>query len=338
MEPRMSLISRLVLVLTLALASCASQQSASSKVAATSHADVAASSQFPDANDLVAAGKDDNDWLLPGKSYSNNRYTGLDQITPQNVHTLTKAWSTELADNGQQESGLLVWNGTMYLATPHDNVLALDSATGALKWQSPYNPAYYLNFTVTRGPSMADGKIFLATLDCRIVAIDATSGKKAFNVNGCPNDKYTSTKNSLFSGENYVYGDEIITGTAGGDLGNVGRVIAFSTHDGHRLWDWSNIPFPGQPGNDTWPGNSWMHGGGDAWAGVSIDPQTKTLFIPVGNPGPDLVDVHRRGFDLYTDSVLALDISGTSPKVKWYYQVLRNDTHDADPDMPPVAR
>ena len=293
-------------------------------------------SGFPDANALANAASNNDDWPLPGKNYSNNRYTGLDQITPQNVHLLTKAWSTELADNGQQETSVLVWHGMMYFATPHDNVLALDAATGKIKWQFPYNPAYSLVYTVSRGISLEDGKIFLATLDCRIVAVDATTGKKVFNVNGCPNDRYTSTKNSLFSMAAYVYKDQIIVGTGGGDDGNIGHVMAFSTQDGHRIWDWRNIPFPGEPGHNTWPGNSWQHGGGDTWGGITIDPATQTLFISVGNPGPDMVYTYRKGLDLYTDSVVALDISGAKPKLRWYYKILPKDTHDADPAMPPV--
>ena len=293
-------------------------------------------SDAPDSQALVSAATNDTDWALPGKTYWNNRYTGLDQITPQNVTSLTKAWTTQIADNGQQESALSVWHGTMYFATPHDNVMAVDAATGKVKWQFPYNPSYSILYNVSRGVGLADGKVFLATMDCRIVAVDANTGKQVWNVNGCPNDKYTSTVNSLFSMAAYVYKGQIIVGTAGGDDGNIGHVLAFSTEDGHKIWDWHNIPFPGEPGHNTWPGDTWQHGGGDTWGGVTIDPATQTLFIPVGNPGPDLVDTYRRGQNLYTDSVLALDISGSQPKLRWYYQLTKNDTHDVDPAMPPA--
>jgi alcohol dehydrogenase (cytochrome c) len=291
---------------------------------------------FPDAQSLVNAGSDDADWLLPGKDYSNNRYSGLTAITPQNAGSLTKAWSTELADNGQQESAILVWHGTMYFATPHDNVLALDARTGKVEWQFPYNPAYSLVYTVSRGIGIEGDHVYLATLDCRVIAIDATTGKQVWNVNGCPNDRYTSTANSLFSMASYVYGDQIVLGTAGGDDGNIGHVMGFSTQDGHRLWDWRNIPGPGQPGHETWPADSWEHGGGDTWGGVTIDPATNTVFFSVGNPGPDMVLTRRRGLNLYTNSVLALDVSGSAPKLRWYYQLDHNDTHDTDPAMPPV--
>lgn len=295
-----------------------------------------ASEGFPSASSLVHAASDNDDWILPGKTYSNNRFTGLSQITLQNVHGLTEAWSTALADHGEQETSPIVWHGTMYVTTPHESVLAIDATDGTLKWQFPYNPSYIRLFAVNKGVGIEDGKLFMATQDCRVIAIDATTGKQVWNVNGCPNDRYTSTINTWFDHAAYVYGHEIILGTSGGDNGNIGHVIAFSTKDGHRLWDWHAIPFPGEPGHNTWPGNSWEHGGGDIWGGVTIDPATKTLFVSTGNPGPDMVDTGRKGANLYTNSIVALDISGSQPRMKWYYQLVPDDTHDADIAMPPI--
>jgi alcohol dehydrogenase (cytochrome c) len=290
----------------------------------------------PDASALSSAASDDDDWMLPGKTYANNRYTGLGQITPSNVKTLTKAWTTAIADNGQQEASPIVWHGTMYLSTPHGSILALDAKTGKLRWQFAYNPSYVLLFAVNRGVGLADGKVFIATQDCRVIAVDATSGKKAWDVDGCPHTPYASPANTFFSIAAYVYDHKIILGTAGGDNGSIGHVSAFSTRDGRKLWDWQTIPGPGQPGHETWPGNSWEHGGAPVWSGLAIDPQTHTLFVDPGNPGPDLVDTRRHGKELYVNSVVALDIAGAQPKVRWYYQIIPNDTHDADPAMPPV--
>jgi mono/diheme cytochrome c family protein len=134
----------------------------------------------------------------------------------------------------------------------------------------------------------------------------------------------------------YVYKDQIIVGTGGGDNGTIGLVSAFSIHDGKRLWDWQTIPGPGQPGHETWPGDSWQHGGGAVWSGMSVDSDSDTLFVAPGNPGPDLVETGREGKNLYTNSLVALDISGVKPSIKWYYQLRENDTHDSDPAMIPV--
>jgi alcohol dehydrogenase (cytochrome c) len=290
-----------------------------------------AGATFPRSDTLLSARLDDANWILPAKTYAGNRYTALTQIDKTNVGALGRAWRTDLADDGEQEASLLVWNGVMYLSTPHDGVLALDAGTGKLIWQAAYNPAYVLLFAVSRGVGLADGKVFIATQDCRVIALDAATGNSLWNVQGC-----WDTSNSWYSMAAYVYKNQIIVGTGGGDNGNIGLVSAFSTKDGKRLWDWQTIPGPGQPGHETWPGDSWKHGGGAVWSGVAVDQVTDTLFVAPGNPGPDFVATKRMGKNLYTNSLVALDISGARPKIKWYYQLVQNDTHDYDPAMIPV--
>jgi alcohol dehydrogenase (cytochrome c) len=278
----------------------------------------------PDAQTLLQADNLNDDWLLPAKSYYGNRFSGLTQITPDNVATLALAWKTQISDDGQQEAAPIVTNGTMYISTPHDNVLALDARTGKLKWQFPYNPPIIL-FAASRGVGISDGKVFVATQDCRVIAIDAETGKPVWDVPGCRDDS-----NSFFTMASYVYKDSVIVGTGGGDNGNRGRVTAFSTADGKKQWDWETIK------RDTWPGKSWEHGGADVWTGIAINPRTNTLFVAPGNPGPDMIVKGRIGADLYSNSMVALDISGKTPRVKWHYQLIKNDTHDADPAMIPV--
>ena len=297
---------------------------------ATAFADSTAAN-LPDSGDLLHAGEDDGNWVLPAKTYAGNRYISLMQIDKANVGSLGLAWSTDIADDGEQEAAPIVWKGVMYISTPHDGVLALDASNGKLLWQAAYNPAYVMLFAANRGVGLADGKVFIATQDCRVIALDAGTGKSLWNVAGC-----RDTSNSWYSMAAYVYKNQIILGTGGGDTGNIGLVSAFSTKDGKRLWDWQTIPGPGQPGHETWPGDSWKHGGGAVWSGVAVDQVTDTLFVAPGNPGPDFVDTKRKGRNLYTNSLVALDISGAKPKIKWYYQLVQNDTHDYDPAMIPV--
>jgi alcohol dehydrogenase (cytochrome c) len=280
-----------------------------------------------DAAALTNAASDDADWLLPGKSYANNRYTGLGEITPQNVAQLQKAWVTTIRDDGEQEASPLAWGGRLFISTPHDSVLAFDGATGKLAWQHPYAPPYILDFAVSRGLGLANGKVFLGTQDCRVMALDAASGKLLWNVNGCPNQSYNNTQNNWFSIASYPYDGAVILSTAGGDFGNVGQILAFEQTDGRRRWDWQTI----KP--ETWRGISWQHGGGAVWGGMSIDPDAKTLYIAPGNPGPDNTRAGSDGQNLYTNSIVALDVSGAQPRVKWYYQLVPQDTHDADPAM-----
>jgi len=285
----------------------------------------AAKASTPDSGALLRASGNDNQWILPAKNYGGNPYTGLKQIAPNNVASLDLAWSTALADEGQQEAAALSWNGTLFVATAHNGVVALDAASGKLKWQFPYDPSYIISFSVNRGVGIADGKVFMVTLDCRVIALDAETGKQVWNVAGC-----SDTSNSYYTMAAYVYKGAVIVGHAGGDYGTEGSVTAFSTKDGKQLWDWSTIK------RDTWPGTSWHHGGAAVWSGISIDPKDSTLFVAPGNPGPDMVLKGREGPDLYSNSLVALDINGKKPRVKWHYQLVKNDTHDADAAMIPV--
>ncbi len=285
----------------------------------------------------TSASRNSDDWTLPGANYAFNRYVQFPDITPQNVASLHKAWITPLADDGEQESSPIVLHGMLYVATPHDNVLALDARTGAVRWAYAYTPQYVLAYAVNRGVGLANGKVFLGTQDCRVIALDAATGKQLWNVLGCHGSSGpSSTQNSWYSMAAYPYDGAVYLGTAGGDFGDIGIVSAFDQNTGKRLWDWNTVPLPGEPNFGSWPGSSWQHGGAAVWAGLAIDPASKTLFVAPGNAGPNLTLAGRKGADLYSDSVVALDISGARPKLKWYYQLLQNDTHDADPAMPPV--
>lgn len=277
------------------------------------------------------------DWPLPGANYQFNRYVQFTDITPQNVSSLRKAWVTPLADDGEQESAPVVVNGTVYVATPHDSVIALDGKNGTVKWAFGYAPQYVLAYAVNRGVGVAGGKAFIGTQDCHVIALDASTGKQLWNVLGCRGTTGPmSTENSWYSMAAYPYNGAVYLATAGGDFGNIGIVSAFDQNSGKRLWDWHTVPMPGDPHFGTWPGNSWQHGGAAVWAGMAFDPAAKMLYVAPGNAGPNLTLAGRKGVDLYSDSVVALDISGSQPSVKWYYQLLQNDTHDADPAMPPV--
>ncbi len=281
---------------------------------------------------LVSCGGGGNisnsDWALAGYGYDNNRYVESD-ITKTNVQQLSPAWRTPIVDDGEQEASPIVYAGTMYVSTPHDNVLALDAKTGALKWQFAYTPADVLDFAANRGVGVAAGRVFIGTQDCRVLALDAATGAKAWSVAGCSNGT-----NNWYSMPAYVYRNQVVIGVAGGDFGGDGSVQAFDASTGRKLWQWNTIPGVGEPGHNTWPGDSWQHGGAALWGGLTIDPRTSTLYIAPGNPAPDFAPP--KGADLYSDSVVALDISGAKPRMKWYYQIDRGDAHDADPAMPPV--
>lgn len=270
------------------------------------------------------------DWSWPSGGPSNNRTTSLDQITPENVSNVKKAWVTDIRDDGEEESNPLEIGGTVYLTTAHDNVLALDAITGKLKWAFGYNPQYELQYPVNRGVGYDDGRLYLFTQDCRMIALDAGTGKRIYNRPACHD-----TTNTWYSSAAYPYDHNVIIGTSGGDLGGDGLISSFG-RDGHRIWDWNTVTHPGEPNFGTWPGNSWQHGGAAVWAGLSVGADPNMIYAAPGNPEPNLTTYGHKGANLYSDSVVALDISGPKPALKWFYQVMQNDTHDADPAMPPV--
>ncbi|HEX3551538.1 MAG TPA: PQQ-binding-like beta-propeller repeat protein [Candidatus Elarobacter sp.] len=289
-----------------------------------------AQSTWPAPDSYTNAAQDAASWILPAHSYSGNRYLSETDITPDNVRTLKKAWSTNVDARGPLETSPIVWNGTMYVTSSHNDVYALDAATGALKWHFPYKP-HVIAFSANRGVALSDGKVYEATLDGKLIALDATTGKPVWSVTAAHD-----VTNTFFTMQPVPYKNMLILGASNGDWGGIGYISAYDAATGKRLWDWNTIPGPGEPGHNTWSGDSWKRGGGAVWSGIAIDPASNTLYADAGNPQPDFLGTIRKGANLYTNSMVALDIGGAKPKLKWYRQFIPHDTHDWDPAMPPV--
>ena len=301
-------------------------------VAATlllSPARVRGASGWPSADTFSSAGSDTSAWVLPAHTYSGNRYVESSQVTTANVATLKKAWKFKLDDDSPIETSPVVWNGTMYLTSAHDHVYAVDAKSGALKWKFAYHP-HVIAFAANRGIALVDGHVFLGTLDGHIISLDATTGKKTWDIVGVHD-----TKNSFYTMQPIPYKGMLLMGVSNGDWGGIGYITAFNQTDGKRMWEWKTVPGPGEPGHNTWSGDSWKRGGAAVWSGMAIDEKSDTLYADLGNPQPDFFGESRKGDNLYSNSMVALDISGT-PKLKWYYQFIKHDTHDWDPAMPPV--
>ncbi|HEX4261657.1 MAG TPA: PQQ-binding-like beta-propeller repeat protein [Acetobacteraceae bacterium] len=290
----------------------------------------------PTAQDFVAAGSNNADWILPAKNYAGNRYVTSTQITPDNAGQMKPAWTFKVSDDGPMETAPIVWHGTMYVTSAHDHVYALDAATGKLKWEFQDSP-HVIAFAANRGVGLMDGKVFLGTLDGHVVALDADTGKKVWDVVGVSDPKNSFYTMAPVPYHNAATGqDMLLLGVSNGDWGGIGNISAFDPKDGHRLWQWDTVPGPGEPGHDSWSGDSWKRGGASVWSGVAIDPASQTLYLDLGNPQPDFMVTVRQGDNLYSDSIVALDISGAKPTMKWYHQFIKADTHDWDPAMPPV--
>jgi alcohol dehydrogenase (cytochrome c) len=290
----------------------------------------------PTPQEFQNAAGDPANWILPNKSYTGNHYSNATQIAPGNVGGMQLAWKYVLDDAGPMEVSPIVYNGTMYITSAHDHVYALDAATGKLKWEFKDSP-HVISFAGNRGVGLVNGNVYIGTLDGHLIALNAETGQKVW-------DKVTvsDTANAFYTMAPVPYHDPttnrdlLLIGVSTGDWGGIGDISAYDPKDGSLVWRWVTVPGPGQPGHDTWSGDSWKRGGASTWGGVTIDTATQTMYLNLGNPGPDFLASVRKGDNLYSDSMVALDISGKQPKLKWYHQFIPHDTHDWDPPMQPV--
>jgi alcohol dehydrogenase (cytochrome c) len=274
---------------------------------------------------------DSGNWILPGRNYSGNRQVWEGEIGPYNVGQLKLAWTFKLPGADPVEAAPIVWDGIVYVTSGQDDVFALDATTGNLKWQFRPNAQQRVGFPRNRGVAVYEGMVFIGMIDGHLAALDAKTGKEIWN-----KQTVDDPQTGYYSMAPVPYKGKILIGESNGDWGGIGNVRAFDSKTGERLWQWQSIPRPGEPGNETWSGDSWKRGGGAVWNGMAIDPDSDTLYLTLGNPSPDLLAKVRQGRNLYTDSMVALDISGATPKLKWYHQFIASDAHDYDPAMPPV--
>ena len=220
-----------------------------------------------EANDsILKAESDPNGWAVSGHDYGNTRYSPLKQINSENAGKLQLAYSLSLGSLRSNESSPIVIGNTLYVSTSWGPkyVYAVDAATGALKWTyEPEIPDDVLQYACcdvnSRGVSFADGKILVGRLDGKLTALDAGSGKKL----------WTSTvvdykQGSVITSPPLIVRDKVITGFGGGEYGVRGSLQAFDLNTGKLLWQTYTVPAPGEPGSETWKGDTGLHGGGAA--------------------------------------------------------------------------
>ena len=176
---------------------------------------------------------------------------------------------------------------------------------------------------VNRGAAVADGLVFMGTVDAKLLAFDAKTGEKAWEVQvDDPAQGYSITTAPQ------VIPGKVLIGVSGGEYGVRGHITAYDTKTGHELWRFHTVPQKGEKGNETWAGDSWKLGGAVSWMPATWDPDTNTLYCQTGNPGPDLGGSDRKGSNLYSNCLLALDAD--TGKLKWHYQTIPHDTWDLD--------
>ncbi len=280
-------------------------------------------------------------WLTNGGSLSNQRWSPLKGINRDNVAQLKGLWRTHLNGSGMEtkhsgESQPLVQDGVIYNVTGSDDVFALSVETGEILWQykAEFEPAMGGQVCcgwTSRGVAISDDMVFVGQLDARMVALDKKTGKVRWKSQArLWQEGYSITSAPLY------YDGLVITGYAGAERGIRGVVDAFDAKTGKLKWSFYTVPGPGEFGHDTWPSNNdvWKLGGGSVWQTPAVDPELGLVYFSTGNPGPDYNGYVRAGDNLFTASVVALDVH--TGKYRWHFQEVHHDLWDYDAPNPVI--
>jgi alcohol dehydrogenase (cytochrome c) len=281
---------------------------------------------------LLQASREPQNWLTYNGSYASNHHSTLSEIRPDNVKRLDLKWVWQASSLEKLEATPLVVDGVMYLTDPPNDVVALDVRTGRAFWRYEHPTTSGVApccGRVNRGVAMLDNTLYMGTLDGRLIALDASTGRKRWDTQVANQMQgYSLTVAPL------VVKDKVVVGTAGAELGIRGFIAAYDAKTGKEMWRFYTIPGPGEPGHETWTADAWKRGGGSIWVTGSYDPELDLMYWGIGNPGPDWNPMMRPGDNLYSDSVVALDPD--SGKLKWHFQFTPHDGFDFDSVQVPV--
>jgi alcohol dehydrogenase (cytochrome c) len=304
--------------------------------------------------DLDKAGGDSKNWIHPNGSYDQTRYYPGKQINAGNVGKLKEVYAFKTAVVESMETAPIVVDGVMFLTTSFNHVYAINAATGKEYWHYKHKLGPIVTVCCgnnNRGVAIEGGKLFMGTIDAKLVALDAKTGKLLWSTQiADPEKGYSETMAPA------VVDGKVLIGTNGGEYGIRGFVKAFSAADGKLLWTFNTIPDKGQEG--VWAttdatgrdmhrdiaaekkalaekgGDFYKVLGGGVWMTPAIDRKTGTVFFVVGNPSPDLYGAIRPGDNLYTDSIVAIDLK--TGAYKWHSQYVSHDVWDLDAVSPPI--
>lgn len=286
------------------------------------------------------SGLPENGWITNGGNLFNQRYSPLTAINRENVGKLKGVWRTHLNGSGLDtkysgEAQPLVYEGVIYIVTGADDVFALSVETGGILWQYDANLDSGISTVccgwTNRGVAMGDGRIYIGQLDAKLVALDQKTGKPVWVTQTEKwEDGYTITSAPLY------YNGMVITGFAGAEYGIRGQVKAYDAVDGELIWTFYTIPGPGEPGHETWRQDNevWKNGGASVWQTPAVDPELGLVYFSTANPGPDYNGLVRAGDNLYSSSIIALDVA--TGEYRWHYQQVHHDIWDYDSTNPVV--
>ena len=275
------------------------------------------------------AGKD---FPLAGGSLGNQRYSSLTQINRTNIGRLGGAWMIQLADGepvGTLSATPVVVDGVMYLGAGRGDIIAVNAATGATIWRHKTTFGGQNN----RGVAVAEGKVFTGQAGSRLVALDQKTGALLWEAKVMEPPAGRRGAGGT-PGATIYAGGRVFAGVSGGEGGVRGQFSAFDARTGRELWKFNLVPGPDEVGNDTWEGESWMRGGAPLWTHPAVDPELGLIYVPAGNAWPDQDGSVRGGDNLFTASIVALDLkTGT---YRWHFQEVHHDVWDYDNPLPPV--
>jgi alcohol dehydrogenase (cytochrome c) len=284
--------------------------------------------------DLLKADEATSDWLMYSRTYDGQRYVRLNQINLTTVQRLRPAWVFPTGgDNRGLEATPLIHDGVIYLGADQSRVFALDARTGLARWR--YDPGLskdvervYCCGSNNRGVALLGNLVYVGTMDARLVALHADTGRVAWEARVADWEQGYSV-----TGAPLVVKDMVLSGVAGGEFGIRGFVRAFDARTGAVRWTAYVIPGPGEPGHETWPGDTWKNGGGSTWTTGVFDPQLNLVYWNTGNAGPWNCQV-RKGDNKWTAGTVALDADTGS--IRWGFQYTPWDCWDYDSVSTPV--
>lgn len=303
---------------------------------------------------LNGAAKDGKNWLHPNGSYEQTRHAPSSQINTGNVSKLRPAFVFQTGIVESMETAPIVVDGVMFVTTSYNHVYAINATTGEQYWHFKHKigpVSTYCCGPNNKGVAVSEGKLFMGTLDAKLVALDAKTGKLLWETEiADPELGYSETMAPA------VVDGKVLIGTNGGEYGVRGFVKAYDANSGKLVWTFHTIPEKGHEGvwaeNDATGrnmkrdiaaekaalakngGDFYKTLGGGVWMTPAVDTKTKTVFFVVGNPSPDLYGAERPGDNLYTDSIVAVDLE--TGKYKWHYQYVAHDVWDLDAVSPPI--
>lgn len=299
-------------------------------LALASYAAAASAAEYSTVTDERLTNPEPRNWLSWRGNYEGWGHSPLDQINADNVADLVPAWSFATGVTEGHQAPPIVNDGMMFVTTPQNQAIALDAATGHEIWRyvRELPEGLFQLHPTNRGVALYGDKVYMATLDAGVVALDAKTGDVVWDVEiGDYTDGYYATISPL------AVKDKILVGVSGGEFGIRGYVTALDAETGAEVWKTYTIPGPGEPGHETWKGDSWKTGGAPVWMQGNYDAESGLAYFGTGNGGPWMPDT-RPGDNLYATSVIALDVD--TGEIKGHHQYHWNDAWDWDEVSAPL--